>query len=132
MADELRFFISGRPVPKGRARVGAGGRIFTPKRTRAYEELVAWTARTQPFAIGSGPVALRIVLQSATALRGDIDNYAKAILDGMVKGQMMDDDSQVYSLQIQFVIGAEEEGAWVYVGRDCPYCAPDELCALHV
>ena len=112
---ELKFFIPGCPVPKGRARAGAGGRFFTPKRTRAYEELVAWTARTQPFAIGPAPVAIRIVLQTERALRGDIDNYAKAILDGMVKGQMMDDDRQVYSLQIQFVIGAGEEGAWVYI-----------------
>ena len=114
---ELSFFIPGRPVPKSRARAGAGGRFFTPKRTREYEELVAWTARTQPFALGSGPVALRIVLKSSSALKGDIDNYAKAILDGMVKGQMMVDDSQVYSLSVQFVIGCElaDEGAQVFI-----------------
>lgn len=134
---ELSFFIPGRPVPKARPRVGAGGRVFTPKRTREYEELVAWTARTQPFALGSAPVKVRIVLRTQRPLTGDIDNYAKAILDGMVTGQMMVDDSQVVELAVQFVVDpGDEEGATVYVDAvssgDCPYCAPDEPCALHL
>ena len=41
-----KVIVLGEPVAKERARV-VGGRAFTPKRTKAYEELVAWAYRQQ-------------------------------------------------------------------------------------
>lgn len=88
----LTIVIKGQPVTKGRPRWGKGGRPFTPKRTRDYEELVAWHCRAMRSKV-TGPVHVHIHLVSGTSLRGDPDNYAKAILDGAVKGELIDDDN---------------------------------------
>lgn len=82
--------LPGVPVPKGRPRRGAGGRMFTPKRTRDYEQMVAWYAR------GSGlrfavPVELELVVR-LSVMRGDGDNYLKSVVDGLVKGGLLEDD----------------------------------------
>lgn len=45
---------------------------------------------------------MAIALYSGTKLRGDIDNYAKAILDGLVLGEMLHDDDQVVMLTTWF------------------------------
>ena len=41
----MRFEIPGRPMPKQRPRVGRYGNIYTPRETKAYEELVGTVAR---------------------------------------------------------------------------------------
>ena len=40
--------LTGRPVPKGRPRLGVHGRkayVNTPPKTKGYEKLVGWVAR---------------------------------------------------------------------------------------
>ena len=85
--------IPGRPVPKGRPRLGKGGHVYTPQATRAYEELVGIVARThfkQPI---TGDVAVNLRLYINGRKRGDLDNYWKAISDGM-NGIAFNDDRQ--------------------------------------
>lgn len=46
----FRFVVPGKPQPKQRARVGVGGRFYTPRETREYAKLVrscAWAAMAQ-------------------------------------------------------------------------------------
>lgn len=53
-AESVRFFVDGRPVPKGRARVTRHG-TYTPKSTREYEAAIraAWERENvMPFAAG--------------------------------------------------------------------------------
>lgn len=153
----MRLVIPGAPVAKQRARRGKGGHWFTPAATRQYEELVAWYCRAAGERLGSSSVAVTIALWSERPLRGDLDNYAKAILDGMVKGGLIDDDRQVAAFAVAGVVGGELEQAVVDVRvldgarpmetdarsssrrerpgssiEHCPYCAPDEPCALHL
>lgn len=99
--------IPGRPVPKKRPRLGRRG-TYTPKETRAYEELVAWHARRARVRF-SEPVHVSIRLWSEKPLRGDIDNYAKSILDGLQLGEAIENDRQVVLLTIQFVIGHDNK-----------------------
>lgn len=111
----IELVIPGRPVPWQRVRTNQG-RFFTPKETRDYEESVAWTARATRERIGDQPCKVTIELHSAKAvvrlepvegkprkLKGDVDNYAKAILDGLQKGEMFDNDKQVVELTMIFV-----------------------------
>lgn len=42
---KMRFEVLGRPMPKQRPRVGRHGNIYTPRETKAYEELVGTVAR---------------------------------------------------------------------------------------
>jgi Holliday junction resolvase RusA-like endonuclease len=111
----IRLEIPGRPIPWQRVRTNQG-RFFTPKETRDYEEMVALSARMARGRIGDVPCDVEIELYEDKAvviltprpdaakrkLKGDVDNYAKAILDGLQKGQMIEDDRQVNELRLSF------------------------------
>lgn len=101
-----------RPISKGRPRMTRRGRVFTPATTLEFEKKVAeaWTKSKGP--IFEGPVSVIIELttdgfmvrintitQDHSKLRGDVDNYAKSILDGL-NGVAFEDDKQVYVLKV--------------------------------
>lgn len=117
--DKITFFIPGQPVAKERARaVSRNGKIrmYTPGKTADYESAVHSICKesfTRPL---ESPVCVKIHAALAVplswskkrreaALRGevyptgrpDIDNYIKAIFDGM-NGAAFLDDSQVVSV----------------------------------
>lgn len=92
----FELVVPGPPVPKGRPRRGAGGRMYTPPRTRSAEEVVAWHARAAGVTFRE-PVDVVLVFCEAGA-RGDLDNLAKLTLDGIVKGELLLDDRQVVAL----------------------------------
>lgn len=105
----IRFDIA-EPIPKERPRVAPAvwkesgaelvqvrkARGYTPKSTKVFEEKVAWESRAAiRRCLGTakpleGRVAVTITF-SMEDQRGDIDNYAKAILDGMNKIIYLDD-----------------------------------------
>lgn len=110
----IRFTYEGEPVAWGRARLGAHG-FVTPKKTRAFETAIGVLCRRAMGALkpASGPVAVSFVAfvpipqswtkrDRANAKAGllqptskpDLDNYEKAILDGL-NGIAFYDDSQV-------------------------------------
>lgn len=107
--------IPGRPVAKQRART-VNGHTYTPPKTRAFEELVAVMTRAQRRGVTlTGDVGLTILIEYKTRPRADIDNYAKAIMDGIVKGGAIEDDRQVTRLVVDYAAGEE----WVtYVKVD--------------
>jgi crossover junction endodeoxyribonuclease RusA len=88
----VSFVIPGRPVPKQRPRVGKGGKIYTPKKSRDYEETVGWAGKRvfkNPY---DGPVSLQVKVYLADSRsRGDLDNYVKSIQDGLNKIAWRDD-----------------------------------------
>jgi Holliday junction resolvase RusA-like endonuclease len=45
-------------------------------------------------------LAIDIFIETQRRLTGDLDNYAKSILDGIVKGGLIEDDSQIDQLRI--------------------------------
>ncbi len=78
----VAFVIPGHPVPKQRPREDRNGKIYTPKKTRDYEEIVGWAGRQvfkNPY---DGPVSLQVKVY-LTGPRGDLDNYVKSIQDGL-------------------------------------------------
>lgn len=93
----VEIVIEGNPVPKGRPKFNRKtGQVFTPQRTVDYEKHVAWSASMNCSRPIEGPVAVYI---DAHVYKGDIDNFAKAILDGM-NGIVYADDKQVEHLQV--------------------------------
>jgi len=119
--SEVRITVPGRAVPWQRPRRSTIGNYFTPKRVLEAETRVAWCARAARARFGEALVELRIVLWTKTALRGDLDNYAKTILDGLEKGQAIDNDRQVQRLDVQVVIGPElEEKVVIYLRELAP------------
>lgn len=113
----LKIVVPGKPVPKGRPRFGRG-RTFTPKTTRDYESRIAEAAAAAMAAAGVQRVAGRVsvIVDASVAIpssyrgrkrsdailgysfpSGDVDNFAKAALDGM-NGIVWDDDKQVVQM----------------------------------
>jgi len=111
MTFSLRFVVPGDPVPKARVRVGRKGWSYTPAKTVAYEELVAWSAKKAMLdakleALDSeSRFAVTMDFYLGTERRIDLDNCIKSLLDGLTPrkprgrqrapGLFWKDDSQV-------------------------------------
>lgn len=84
LQEPAKFVFNYEPKPKLRARHGANGATYTPKETEIYENGIAQATKLQHTA--GGPFLGRIFIEIhfyVSSWRGDIDNYVKAILDGM-------------------------------------------------
>ena len=128
MTFMVNFMVEGTPVPKGRPRFARRGKFvstYSPKTTVDYETKVAEAAQ---LAMGSSepletPVGAYIYItlpipvsyskkrkqdclsgQERPTKKSDIDNYCKAIFDGM-GGIVFLNDSQIVSLHSTKVYG---------------------------
>lgn len=91
----MRVLVPGEPVPKGRPRRGRNGNWYTPPTTREYEERVAWHARAVGHGFGRLAVSVTVHFYLSGNRKGDGDNYLKAVMDGLQKGGVIDDDATV-------------------------------------
>ncbi len=97
----IKLTIPGRPVPKGRPRLGVRGRkafVYTPPATREYEKIVGWVAKSLGCRPVEGPVS--VSLRVFCRRKMDVDNVAKSILDGL-NGIAYEDDDQVVELRVR-------------------------------
>ena len=128
MTFMVNFMVLGTPVPKGRPRFARRGKFvstYSPKTTVDYESKVSESAK---IAMGASepletPVGAYIYItlpvpasyskkrteaclsgQERPTKKSDIDNYCKAIFDGM-NGIVFVDDSLVVSLHATKVYG---------------------------
>tara|TARA_Y100000310_G_scaffold138879_1_gene138020 strand:- start:1154 stop:1567 length:414 start_codon:yes stop_codon:yes gene_type:complete len=94
---QLHYKILGPPVPKGRPRLGKHGNIYTPPRTKEYEELVGKMAlvarQAQKMKKTAGPVALSVRVYHKGKM--DLANVVKSVEDGMNRVVYADDDQVV-------------------------------------
>ena len=95
----MRVHLPGKPIPYPRSGTGPGGRRYTPGPFADWMQLAAKAiAETDGIELGiEGPVAVSITVTPAgydvdlrpstierpKGLRGDIDNYEKAVLDAL-------------------------------------------------
>ena len=116
----IRFWVPGRPVPKGRPRVvrSKTGKpvAFTPKETLEYEKKVGLYARAAGVTVAMRP--RRFLLQLLLCLKnpwvGDGDNYEKAIADAL-NGVAWEDDVQVFDCIRRKVKATGEVGVKVII-----------------
>lgn len=128
MSFMVTFMVEGTPVPKGRPRFARRGKFvstYSPKTTVDYETKVAEAAQ---IAMGSSepletPVGAYIYItlpipssyskkrtqaclsgEERPTKKSDIDNFCKAVLDGM-GGIVFVNDSQIVSLHSTKVYG---------------------------
>lgn len=125
--------FTGEVVAKGRPRVGKYS-VYTPKKTRDFEEYIKLITMAKIKKPISGGLAVDIVVKKKppkswskkrqkdaiagkilATPRPDVDNYAKSILDGM-GGIAFHDDSFITDLRIRKVY-AEKEGAIVTIEK---------------
>lgn len=115
--DMREYSYEGIVKAKERPRMSKGGRVFTPPETRAFEASVAKWAKALDAPVVKYPVRVRLVIYEpapkgiTTPLgdlfyntKGDVDNLAKSILDGL-NGIMYLDDKQIVELHIRRCYG---------------------------
>lgn len=114
MTDRARIIVPGDPQPAERARRGARGHWYTPAKTRAFEEAVGWAWRQAGSpTFGTAPLAAAMwfhlerppshrtkggaLTKAALSLLppGDLDNYAKGVLDALQQAGAFTNDKQV-------------------------------------
>ncbi|HSM93446.1 MAG TPA: RusA family crossover junction endodeoxyribonuclease [Anaeromyxobacteraceae bacterium] len=97
----LVVVVPGKPVPKGRPRLGSG-HAYTPAETRAYESTVAFYALQARQRVASWPLDARYRVDLVVRRKGryDLDNIAKAALDSCNR-LLWKDDAQVDDLRIR-------------------------------
>lgn len=110
-------FFNVRPRAKGRPRVTKTGHTYTPKQTVDYEKQIREAYNGPFFEEGMLSVKLRFTMsgteimiervglnpdveQPVSRLRGDIDNYAKSVLDAL-NGVAYSDDRQIVCLYLE-------------------------------
>ncbi len=94
-SESCSFTVQGKPQPKQRARLGKGGRVFTPAETRRYEAVVRDVAALY---LGrwrrDGLYRLTVEAVFTDNRRRDADNVLKAVSDAL-NGVGYEDDNQV-------------------------------------
>lgn len=103
-AREMVFVVPGLPHGKERPRLGARGNVYTPARTTGYEAKVKVLAqiasgRQRWLRTAGARLEVTLSVRFPDARRRDLDNVAKAILDGL-NGVAYEDDSQVDALHV--------------------------------
>lgn len=115
-ARKNTFTIFGAPVAKQRPRTvtnpNGDAVTYTPRKTRDYENDIAWEAKAQHIRRQSGLVAVRFRLYGG---RGDVDNIVKSCLDGM-NGVVYDDDRQVEEMHVYMDRDAQVPRAEITIG----------------
>ena len=111
----ISFKIPGRPVPKGRPRT-AKGVIYTPARTREYEQQVKQVADyLGDKSLYDEDLAVKIKLIFKDRKHGDLDNYIKSITDAL-NGVLYRDDRQIKEIMAYIKTG-QDEGAVILIDK---------------
>lgn len=113
MLEEERFYLAIPPIPKARVRQARSGKLYTPPTTRRYEDEVRRSLHAQyEGAPWVGPVDVTLDLTTtssvfsirasdhASAVKADVDNLAKSLLDA-AQGVLFVNDRQVQTLTVQ-------------------------------
>tara|TARA_R110000822_G_scaffold63202_1_gene155455 strand:- start:264 stop:665 length:402 start_codon:yes stop_codon:yes gene_type:complete len=126
----LEFVVPGQPVAKGRPRMSKSGHVFTPKKTKNYERLVAGLAKKQwMFEPMRGALKLQVTCVFARPKRlmrkadpqervwkigrPDLDNCIKSVADGL--HVVMKDDAQIVWIEASKMYAAKGEEPCVIV-----------------
>lgn len=118
MKDRYNFTINGECVPKARPRFSKYGHVYTTPKTRAYEKIVKTTAIDKNVPCITTALKIKIMVYKSIpksfskekrrlaesgkilpVVKPDIDNYVKAVLDGL-NGILFLDDKQICDLSV--------------------------------
>jgi crossover junction endodeoxyribonuclease RusA len=102
------LIIEGEPVAKERPRMGQHGKVYTPRATVAYENMIASYAKYNKLNFGRATLVVTIDFYTANPKKPDLDNLIKAVLDGLQRGNAFRDDKQIIELHARRFDGDEK------------------------
>lgn len=105
------------PIAKERPRLGARGRTFTPERTRAAEEGLAWRFKlAMRGAILEGNLAIVCVFFRPDRRRIDGDNMLKLVCDAGNIARAWGDDSQCTTKLVRVELDKDRPRTEIAIG----------------
>jgi Holliday junction resolvase RusA-like endonuclease len=107
--------LDGVPVPKSRPRFTRTGHAYTDPKTRDYEKTVgaAWVKQWGANMRLEGDLHATVIVGTPN-MRGDVDNFAKSVLDALqLVGAFDRGDEQVTSLRV-FKVRTSREEAYTF------------------
>lgn len=132
-ATGIRIDVTGTPKPKGSLKhIGRGRLVEQVSGSSPWRQAVAWAARNQhagPAVAGAALVEFEVRVEPpksapkrritwpTTRSSGDIDKHARNILDALVDGGVLADDSRVVELRgrKRHCLPGEQAGAVISV-----------------
>lgn len=101
MAEPVKFFVTGMPVPKQSFRYTKNGGGYQSKKVKDWQGEVSWCATAAMLDRGllTGDVCVKLVFCLPDKRRRDWDNLAKGVMDAL-NGLVYRDDSQVVEAHI--------------------------------
>ena len=119
------------PVPKARPRLTRKGHVYTPRKTKVFEQAVSMHTKASLIQHGiSHPLNTGISLEvefvfdrpkrfpkskperQLKSSRPDLDNLIKSLSDGL-QGVLFKDDGQIHSIHASKVYGSLDESAHI-------------------
>ena len=121
---KVKFNINTKPIPKGRPRLGKGGKVYTPNSTKVFEEICRLSYGNRYY-FDKEYISIKIVFKFkvpksyskkkySKAIEGkirpstnDIDNLLKSVLDGL-NGKAWKDDRYIYSIEAEKIFADKD------------------------
>lgn len=134
------------PVPKGRPRMTKAGTTYTPKRTREFEQAISTLVKDASALLGALILDVTFILKRPKSApksqlgryfragsRGDLDNYIKALMDGLQRGGVIPNDAAVVRVSACKAYAAPDESPHIEfrlrsIGEISAY---EEECYIH-
>jgi len=99
----ISFTIDGiEAKAAARGRLGKSGAFYSPSSKK--EKSLAWLMRSKTYARIEGKFYLSMELGFARLPKGDIDNYAKYIMDALQKSGIINNDKDCMELYCKIVV----------------------------
>jgi len=113
LANAISFFVEGTPVPKERPRIiqkkSGSSFAYTPKRTKEWEEIIAWAGLQKIKKPLEGPLRVELLFllpkpkktkNAYPIFKSDVDNLSKSTIDAL-NGIAFLDDGQIIELYVR-------------------------------
>ena len=121
---KVKFNINTKPIPKGRPRLGKGGKVYTPNSTKVFEEICRLSYGNRYY-FDKEYISIKIVFKFkvpksyskkkySEAIEGkirpstnDVDNLVKSTLDGL-NGKAWKDDRYIYKIEAEKIFADKD------------------------